>query len=457
MRRSKVDTADILERNPPLAMYRLYSVLLFVYFVSRLPSILYASGRGREAAGSVAERFGRLPERVNPHRRPSIWVHAVSVGEALAARPLLSGLRANYPDHRLLLSTTTATGREVAERFGRHLVDAVFYVPFDFTPFVNASLDRVSPQLLVIIDTEIWPNLFRACRLRGSKIVMVNGRLSNRSFRGYKMVKGFMRRVVRNFDRVGVQTNLWKDRFVALGVHRGRIAVTGSLKFDVADSEKNDKRFELNDSVLTYFHVPDGRQVVVAASTLKGEEEPVLRAFSRLRKDSIDSLLVLAPRHKERFAEAEQIALHSGFSVARRTALPVGGDPAADVVILDTLGELPRLYQLASVVFVGGSLVPAGGHNILEPAVFGKAIVFGPYMESFAEISRKFLARGAAVQVRSASELENTLVDLVTNKKRCTVMGEAARQVLKENRGATQRTLTLIQEVFPPIRDPLPR
>jgi len=437
-------------------MYRLYSVLLFVYFVARLPSVLYASFRAREAARSVGERFGRLPERVNPHRQPSIWVHAVSVGEALSARPLLSGLRASYPDHRLLLSTTTATGREVAQRFGKHLVDAVFYAPFDFMPFVTASLDRISPQLLIIIDTEIWPNLFRACRLRGSKIVMVNGRLSNRSFRGYRMVKIFMRRVVRNFDRVCVQTNLWKERFVSLGVHGSRIAVTGSLKFDVADAAKDDTRFEFNDSVLTYFHVPDGRQVVVAASTLKGEEEPVVCAFSRIRKDSIDSLLVLAPRHKERFAEAEQIALHSGFSVARRTALPVGGDPMADVVILDTLGELPGLYQLASVVFVGGSLVPAGGHNILEPAVFSKAIVFGPYMENFAEIARKFLAEGAAVQVRNASELEDSLVDLVANKERCDVMGAAARQVLDANRGATQRTLAVIREVFPPFTAPLP-
>ncbi len=428
-------------------MYLLYDALLLLYVLFRLPSVAWAAWRHGKALGDLGQRCGRLPRAVNPERRPSIWVHAVSVGETLAARPLLAALRDAYPGHRRLLSTTTATGQQVARGLG-DLVDATFYAPFDLPPFVARALDRAAPDLLIVVDTEIWPNLLRACRRRGVRTALANGRLTARSFRGYRRAGRFMRRVVGDFDRICVQTEQWGRWFELLGADPARVSVTGSLKFDapsVADAEGAPRH-----PVLACLPPPDTRPVVVAASTLRGEEEPVLRAFARARERHPRALLVLAPRHPERFGEAARIAAAAGYRVARRTSLAEGGTREADVVVLDTIGELPYVYEAASCVFVGGSLVPAGGHNILEPAAVGKAILFGPHMESFAEIARRFVARDAAVQVGSADDLESQVTALLDDRERRRRLGAAARAVIDTYRGATSRTLAAVSELLPP-------
>ena len=427
-------------------MYLLYDALLLLYALFRLPSVAWGVWRRGKALGDLGQRCGRLPRAVNPERRPSIWVHAVSVGETLAARPLLAALRDAYPGHRRLLSTTTATGQQVARGLG-DLVDATFYAPFDLPRFVARTLDRAAPDLLIVVDTEIWPNLLRACRRRGVRTALANGRLTARSFRGYRRADRFMRRVVGDLDRICVQTEQWGRWFEALGADAGRISVTGSLKFDApAAAAAGGARHP----VLASLPVAAGRPVVVAASTLRGEEEPVLRAFARAREGHRGTLLILAPRHPERFAEATRIAVAAGHRVVRRTSLDGGGGDDADVVVLDTIGELPYVYEAASCVFVGGSLVPAGGHNILEPAAVGKAILFGPHMESFAEIARLFLARDAAVQVRSAVELETEVAALLGDPARCRRLGTAAQAVVDAHRGATSRTLAAVAELLPP-------
>lgn len=429
-------------------MYLVYSALLFVFFVVSLPSIAYARWRHGKALGSVAERFGRLPVAVNPEHRRSIWIHAVSVGEALAARALVVRLRDAYPGHRLIMSTTTATGQEVARGFGT-LLDATFYAPFDLPPCVAGTLDRAAPDVLIVVDTEIWPNLLRACQRRGVKTVLVNGRVSDRSFRGYRTVRWFMRRVLGDLDRICAQTKTWSRRFVALGADPARVTVTGSLKFDTPGVTAAAADFHVGDRVLELFRLEEGRPVVIAASTLRGEEEPVLRAFARVRRRATTALLIVAPRHPERFTEAERLASAAGYRVMRRTAMVAGDVSAAEVVILDTIGELARLYQVATVVYVGGSLVRAGGHNILEPAAFGKAIVFGPYMESFGEIAEQFVAHGAALQVRTPAGLEDAVADLVDDPVRRAGLGAAARAMVEANRGATARTLAAVAALLP--------
>ena len=427
-------------------MYLLYDALLLLYVLFRLPSVAWAAWRHGKVLGDLGQRCGRLPRAVNPERRPSIWVHAVSVGETLAARPLLAALRDAYPGHRRLLSTTTATGQQVARGLG-DLVDATFYAPFDLPPFVARTLDRAAPDLLIVVDTEIWPNLLRACRRRGVRTALANGRLTARSFRGYRRAGRFMQRVVGHLDRICVQTEQWGQWFEALGADPARVSVTGSLKYDAPAGAAADGAVE--HPVLAC--LPRGaRPVVVAASTLRGEEEAALRAFARAREQHPRALLVLAPRHPERFDEAVRIAVAAGHRVARRTSLADGGDSAADVVVLDTIGELPYLYEAASCVFVGGSLVAAGGHNILEPAVLGKAILFGPHMESFAEIARLFVGRDAAVQVRSADELASAVAALLDDPRRCRRLGAAARAVVEAHRGATSRTLAAVAELLPP-------
>ena len=432
-------------------MYLLYSLALCAYLLAQLPVVGYRAVRRRKAVGRLRDRVGRLPAGVNPGRRRSIWIHAVSVGEVLAARSLVAPLRAAYPRHRLLMSTTTATGQLVARQSGR-AVDAVFYAPLDMARFVARALDRVAPDLLVLIDTEIWPNLLRACRRRGVRTVLVNGRLSERSYRRYRLVRPFMRRVLDGLDRVCVQNAAWGRRFRELGVPPARLTVTGSLKFDAVDDAAAGAA--AGDPALRCFEFAARRPVVIAASTLRGEEEPVLRAFAAARRSAPGAVLIIAPRHPERFAEARRLAAGRGFAVLRRTELEAAAAPAADVVILDTIGELARLFRLATVVFVGGSLVPAGGHNPIEPAAFGKAIVFGPHMENFADIAGLFVARGAAWQLGSPDELDGALGALLSDAGRRASLGAAARALVDDQRGAGRRTLAVIAELLRPAAAP---
>ena len=427
-------------------MYLLYNFALCVYFVACMPVVGYRAWRYGKPLGRVGDRFGRPPAAVNPHGRPSIWIHAVSVGEVLAAKALVALLKATYPAHRLVVSTTTASGQLVARQLVP-AVDATFYAPLDFPPCVAGTLDCVAPELLVLIDTEVWPNLLRACRRRGVRTMIVNGRISDRSYRGYRLVRWIMRRALGGVDRVCAQNELWGRRFVALGLPPDRLTVTGSLKFDAADDAA--AAAGDGDAVLRSFKFAAGRRVFIAASTLRGEEEPVLRAFARARRSFADTLLIIAPRHPERFAEAVAVAADQGFAVARRSSLDADVEPAADVIVLDTIGELARLFQLATVVFVGGSLVPAGGHNILEPAVFGKAVLFGPHMENFAGVADLFVERDAAWQIHSEQELGEAVETLLADSARREALGTAARALVDGNRGARGRTLAAIRALLP--------
>ena len=430
-------------------MHLLYSVTLLFYFLALLPAVAYKRLRHGKAVGRVADRLGRVPDAINPDHTRSIWIHAVSVGEVLAARCLLTDLRQTYPSHRLLLSTTTATGQEVAEQLG-NAVDGVFYAPLDVPPFVTRSLDRIAPDLVIFVDTEIWPNWLRGCRRRGVKTVIVNGRISDRSHRGYRLGRPFMKRVLADLDHVCAQTEAWGHRFVDLGLPPDRVTVTGSLKFDALDVTTTGADLHVGDRALRFFSFADDRPVLVAASTLRGEEEPVLQAFRRIRASADDAVLILAPRHPERAEEARSIATQYGFDVTMRTALSVETPRAPDVVVVDTIGELPRLFQLATLVFVGGSLVPAGGHNILEPAVFGKAIVFGPHMNNFREIASLFVERSAALQVSSPAALADTLSALFADPVRRATLGAAARALVDANKGARFKTLKIIADILPP-------
>ena len=448
-------------------MYSVYTALLVIYALLRLPPMAYAAWRRGKRTGDVRQRFGRLPASVNPDGRPAIWIHAVSVGETLAARPLARAFRRAYPEHRLVLSTTTVTGQAVAQRLAdTSAVDAVIYAPFDLAGPVARALDRIAPALLVLIDTELWPTLLRACRRRGVRTLVANGRISDRSYGRYRMVRRFMRPVLSGVDRICAQTDEWGARFVDIGADPDRVTVTGSLKFDAATAHHHDAPAAGGDPLLATFGFAGGRPVVIAASTLAGEEEPVLRAFRAIRGTSPDALLIVAPRHPERFDDARTLAERAGFAVVRRSALEPGArtgadhpgahagpypgaDPGASVVILDTMGELGRLFPIATAVFVGGSLARAGGHNVLEPAAAGRAIVVGPHMENFAEVTRQLTAAGGLLQARDAAELETMLADVVRDGARRAALGAAARAVVEANRGATERTMAAVADLLP--------
>jgi len=424
-----------------------YTLAILLLAVVLSPWFVYQAIRYRKYIGSLAQRMGYLPVSFNLDGDESIWIHAVSVGEALTARALVADLRERYPGLRVFLSTTTLTGQQIA-RTRLADVDAVFFLPFDLPPFVNRTLRLVKPRLFVMMETEIWPNLLRACRRLGVKTMLVNGRISSRSYPRYRMGRRFFTKVLADVDRFCMQSDESARRIIDIGADPARVTVTGSLKFDslelpAAAAGRGAGR------VLRFFRIPAGRPVLIAASTMKGEESAMLAAFAAVRRAHPNALLIIAPRKPERFGEAESLARAEGLHVVRRSELAVDAEPRADVVILDSIGELAYVFQVASVVFVGGSLVDHGGHNILEPAVHGKPIVFGPHMQNFAEIAAAFLQSQAAVQVTDAAELSQVVLRLIGDSVERARLGAAARALVEANRGAKPRTLEAIADLLP--------
>jgi 3-deoxy-D-manno-octulosonic-acid transferase len=430
-------------------MYVLYSLLILLFGVIASPYLAYQAIRYRKYIGSLRQRMGYLPVSFNLDGEESIWIHAVSVGETLTVRALVSDLKRRYPKLRIFLSTTTMTGQQVGRRNVAD-VDGVFYFPFDLTFVVRRTLRLVKPRLFIMMETEIWPNLLRQCKRTGVATMMVNGRLSSRSYPRYKMVKPFFRKVLADVDRFCMQSEESARRLIDIGAEPSRVVVTGSLKFDSIEKPVA-AAFEGRgqNRVLRYFRMSPARAVVVAGSTMRDEEQFVLQAFRKIKGTLTNPLLIIAPRHPERFGEVAQLTRDQAFVTARRSDLPIDAEPRSDVVILDTIGELAQVYQIATAVFVGGSLVDAGGHNILEPAVFGKPILFGPHMQNFKEIADAFIAHDAAIQVANERALEEALIGLLTDPVRRARLGAAARALVESNRGAKDKTLAAIAQLMP--------
>jgi 3-deoxy-D-manno-octulosonic-acid transferase len=426
-------------------VYTIYSALLSLAFALAVPWYLWKDrGTGKYRA-SFRERLGRLPAGLADSAAPAVWIHAVSVGEVLAARPLVRALRDRLRGHRIVLSTTTVTGQALARRTVGE-ADAVFFAPFDWVGPVRQALAAVRPSLLVLVEAELWPNLIRQAHLAGTRVAVVNGRISARSFRRYRLVSTLLRRVLGEVDLFLMQAEAHAERIRALGAPPGRVRVTGNLKYDALPPEA---RTSEPLARLLLDGQPD-RVLWIAGSTVPGEEEHVLRALREVRARVPGVRLVIAPRHPERFAEVAPLAEKAGFSATCRTALGDRPWSDGDVLVLDTMGELAQAYALATVVFVGGSLEPAGGHNVLEPAVAGKAIVVGPHMENFQEIADLFRGEGALVQVASPGELGGAIAGLLSDPERRRAVGARARALVARHRGAVAGTLDALAELLPP-------
>jgi len=330
----------------------------------------------------------------------------------------------------------------------------VFYFPFDWTFIVRRTLNLVKPRLFIMMETEIWPNLLRQCCKRGVRTVVINGRISSRSYPRYRMIRPFFRRVLADIDRFCMQSEESARRLIDLGADPARVTVTGSLKFDSLEvpspADTRPTHGKPRERLLRFFRISPNRTVIVAGSTMRGEEAAVLKAFERVKATKSHVLLILAPRQPERVAEVERLSRQAGFVTALRSELPIDAEPRADVVVLDSIGELAQLYQVATAVFVGGSLADHGGHNILAPAIFGKPVIFGPHMQNFKEIAEAFLASGAAIQVRSDRELDDTILALVRDPVHRARLGAAARALVEANRGAKGKTLTVLSDLLPP-------
>ncbi len=383
------------------------------------------------------ERFGYI-ESMQGKR--IIWVHAVSVGEVRSSAKLVNELANRYPHHRILVTTMTPTGsKQVHELFGGRVGHA--YVPYDFPGSVRRFMQRVSPEFAVIAETEFWPNLFKACQDRDVPLFLVNVRLSQQSLRGYLRVPRTARAMLERATRICAQTNSDAQRLKSLGLSDARVEVTGNLKFDAPLAESL-----LSEAATLRRQWGRDRPVFIAASTHGGEERRILIAFRSLREIYPDLLLVVAPRHPERFKSVDRQCRRTGAQVALRS-LHRGDLPAEiDIVVGDTMGELQRLYAAADIAFVGGSLVRTGGHNLLEPCAVGVPVIFGPHMFHFEEISAMVLERGAGSQVHDERGLADRVAMYLDQPALRTAAGEAARLLVAENRGAVEKTLELMSE-----------
>jgi len=420
-------------------MRRLYTLLWTLALPLALLRLLWRSRKAPAYRRRWAERLGRFDP---PARTGGVWVHAVSVGETQAAQPLIKRLLAEPRPQPVTVTTTTPTGSvRVGELFGGQVFHV--YFPFDLPWAVDGFLDRVRPRLLIMVETEIWPNLLAACAARGIPTLLANGRLSARSARGYARLDGFTRETFAAIGAVAAQSEADAERFVALGAPAGRVRVTGSMKFDISIRGSVKEQAE----VLRRDWGTD-RPVWVAASTHEGEEEVVLEAHRRVLATMPEALLVLVPRHPERFERAAQLVRRAGLAMVRRTdraAVTAG----TAVFLGDTMGELPVFLGAADVAFVGGSLVDIGGHNVLEPAAFGVPVVFGPHMHNFAAISQLLLAADAAGQVGEAQGLAELVLRWLGDASERTRIGENGRRVVEANRGALDRTWQMVVELLP--------
>jgi 3-deoxy-D-manno-octulosonic-acid transferase len=412
-------------------LYLVYSVLLAIGFVLALPYYLWKGRSTGKYLASFRERMGRFPAPLNAGGRPSIWIHAVSVGEVLAARALVGPLKERFPERPIFVSTTTATGHAVARQSVR-AADGLLFAPFDWPGPVRRALAALDPALLVLVETELWPNLIHEARRRGTRVALVNGRISPRSYPRYRRIRRWLRPMLAEVDVFLMQGEAHARRVTDMGAPPERVKVTGNLKFDSLGEARTPEPLARL--------IGSGGPLWVAGSTVAGEEPLVLQALREVRRREPAARLLLAPRHPERFGEAAAIVEAAGFRVARRTALlrPWADE---DVLVLDTLGELAQVYPLATVVFVGGSLVPAGGHNVLEPAAAGKAVIVGPHMENFQEVADEFLAEGALLRVGSARELADQVTALLADGARRDAIGERARRLIHRNRGALRGTV----------------
>lgn len=422
-------------------MYLLYSLVFTFGLIITAPYYLWRH-RGKLAMAAWKERLGYLPGSFLQTQPGAIWVHAVSVGETLAAARLIQELRARYPGRRIFLSHVTPAGREAGEK-GIPDLAGRFYLPFDWAFCTRRVMKTLRPALLIIVETELWPNLLRVAKQNGCGVALVNGRMSERSFPRYLRFRGLMRRVLSQLDFIGVQSSTDASRFEQVGADPRHVSVTGNLKFDARPPKQSELASKLNAA----FAVAERGPVVIAASTMVNEEPLVLQAWRKIRLDHPKCILILAPRHPARFSEAAAMLETQEVSYLRRTDLAeseaqrVNQVREAQALLLDSIGELGSLFQIADLVFMGGTLVPTGGHNLIEPAFWGKAIILGPHMENFREAADLFNRDGAAVQISSSNELGEACSALLANPAALAQLGEKARHILEKQSGATRRTL----------------
>jgi len=408
-------------------MTSLYNLIFFLFILAYLPYFLF---KGKYKQG-VRIRLGFFsPFLLAKIKKPTIWLHAVSVGEIISAVSLLDNLRKKYPKYQLIISTITAAGNRVARQIALDK-DLVIYLPYDLSFIVNKVIKIFSPSVFIILETEIWPNLINILTEKKIPLVIVNGRLSTTSFKKYQRIKFLLSPILRKISFYCMQTKEDAKRIIYLGAPSNKVSINGNMKFDINLFPSKYKKSDLG--------LKEQDILFIAASTHQGEEEIILKIYNEIGRK--DLRLLIAPRHIERIAEIEKLVQRKGLIAQRISDL---NKNLLSVFLFDTIGKLNSLFSIADIVFIGGSLIKRGGHNILEPAFFAKPILFGKYMFNFKEIANLFLQRKGAIVINNAQELKKTICDLLDDRKKREELGKMAKQILQNNRGATQRNIEII-------------
>ncbi len=422
--------------------YFIYNTLLCSISIIASPYFLCKLVLTKKRRMGLSQRFGKLPQSLIDIAQSgnSVWIHAVSVGEVAAAMPFIDEFRKTFPDYRILLSTVTATGNQFAKKIKN--IDGLFFFPLDYSFAVKKVLEHIVPNIFITFETEIWPNFLKYAKDMKIPCILINGRISPDSFKRYKKVKFFFKHILKNFSAFCMQTEQDKVRIMELGAEKRKVTVTGNTKFDALVSKE--ENIDIKNKFVKIFCIEKNDKVIIAGSTHKGEEEKALDAFQYICKKVTNVVLILAPRHPERLPEVTKLLEDRNIDYVLRSTSDRNKRDKQQVIILDTIGELSKLYTMADVVFIGGSLVPTGGHNVIEPASLGKPVVFGPYMYNFTESAKLLLECKGAIQISDESELAACLLKLILNPEDAKQIGGIAKKAVQENKGASKRNLEIV-------------
>ena len=418
-------------------MFILYDLIFFIFILFSIPYICIKQKFHKD----VFRRFYLSIEVINKLKgKNPIWVHAVSVGEVMAVRKFIEGLKKDT-DKLIILSTVTSTGNKLAKDIlGKQAL--VIYLPVDISFIVRRFIRVIRPSIFIAVETEIWPNLTQELSKNNIPIVVINGRISDNSFKGYKFIRILLKNILKKISIFCMQSELYANRIISLGAEKDRVKITGNMKFDNIDYSAIDSH------AVALGMIKPQDPLFIAGSTHKGEEEIILRVYKNLLNSYPDLQLIIAPRHIERTPEIERLIEKFGFICIRMSRRQSVSASRPVVFILDTIGILSSLYGIATVVFIGGSLAEKGGHNIIEPAIFGKPIIFGPSMYNFRDINELFLREGAAVLVKNANELESAAKELLRDSHKREVLGSKAKIIITENRGTTDKNLAIVKDIL---------
>jgi 3-deoxy-D-manno-octulosonic-acid transferase len=427
-----------------IALIYIYHLIWTCLVILSFPIFTCTKRRG------MLERLGiRLP--ADPPKTGSIWIHALSVGEVLSALPLVKAVGLQYPEKDVVFTVTTDQGKEIARKELQGKVGTLLTMPLDFWWSVRRVVNFIRPSLLILVETDIWPGLIGYLKKRGTKTVLINGRISPRTFRSYRRFRFFARRIFNAMDSCMMQSDLDRNRLLQIGVEEEKVKTVGNIKFDRDWVPMGEEEYE---GLLNAFNLESHSKIWVAGSTHQGEEDIILDAFGKLRRFFPFLRLIIAPRRVERAKDINRLVMDKGYTSVLKTQIPMENEPY-EVLILDTIGELERIYGIATISFVGGSLTPVGGHNLLEPASFGRPVLFGRHTDNFVLMSQLLIEAGGGRRVRDVEDLFETVKALLSDPEQSNSMGRKAKAFVETSRGALGRVMENLKGCFDEMRDPV--